>query len=165
MVDDIDNHVDVSRGKGVDGWRLALLLLQGFRTHVDEVHALLSERGHPGVRPSSGFALQAIGDGAGVSAMARRLGVSKQAASKTVAVLERQGYVARSTDPADGRRLLVVPTARGRELLALSVQAFDEVLQGWSARVGADAVQDLHDVLAQLVGGTPVRLDLAGWSG
>ena len=42
------------------GAQLALLLLGGFHSMVDEVFAGLDRRGHPGVRPVHEFALRAI---------------------------------------------------------------------------------------------------------
>ena len=67
------------------GFELPLLLFAGFRALIDDLHAELARRGHPDVRPAYGFAMQAIGaHGATASEVGRRLGVSKQAAGKTV---------------------------------------------------------------------------------
>src|SRR6202008_1175695 len=66
------------------GFELPLLLAAAFRTLIDRLHDQLAPRGHPDARPIHAFALQAIGpDGATVSELGRRLGVSKQAAAKT----------------------------------------------------------------------------------
>ena len=66
------------------GFELPLLLAAAFRTLIDGLHDQLAARGHPDARPIHAFALQAIGpDGATVSELGRRLGVSKQAAAKT----------------------------------------------------------------------------------
>ena len=81
MVDDTVNVVDDS-GKGFE---LPLLLLAGFRTLIDQLHAELAAQGHPDVRPAFGFAMQAIGfRGATSTEIGQRLGISKQAAGKTV---------------------------------------------------------------------------------
>jgi DNA-binding MarR family transcriptional regulator len=158
MVDDhdIDNSVDVQ------GWELALLLLGGFRTLVDETHALLAERGHPEARPAHGFALQAVGAGATASQVATRLGVSKQAAAKTIVRLEAQGYVTRTGDPDDARRRTVVATARGRDLLAASATAFDEVVARWRTQADVGA---LAGALRALDLPAASRLDLGAWVG
>lgn len=160
MVDDIDNAV-VDQ---VPAWETVLGLLGGFRCAIDEAHALLAERGHPDVRATHGFTLQAIGAGATASEIAARLGVSKQAAAKTVSALERQGYVARSTDPTDARRRTIVLTGRGLDLLTSSARAFEEVLAGWRARSGAGVVGDLARSLAALDLPSAPRLDLGAWS-
>src|SRR4051794_33509669 len=75
------------------GWQLPLLLFSGFRALIDDLHAELARQGHPDARPAHGFALQAIGpDGVTASDLGRRLGISKQAAGKTVDHLVRLGY-------------------------------------------------------------------------
>ena len=158
VVDDIDNSVDFQP------WSLPLLLLGGFRALVDDAHARLADQGHPDARPVHGFTLQAVGPGATASEVAARLGVSKQAAGKTLALLEQQGYVTRGTDPGDARRRTVVPTDRGRDLLARSAAAFADGVAGWEERVGADAVRDLHATLRRLDLAAATRLDLGSWS-
>ena len=78
------------------GFELPLLLAGAFRELIDNLHAELGKHGHGQARPLHGFALQAIGpDGATVSELGRRLGVTKQAAAKTAASLEQIGYIAR----------------------------------------------------------------------
>jgi DNA-binding MarR family transcriptional regulator len=148
------------------GADLALLLLAGFRSLVDELHARLAAEGHPGLRPSYGFALQAIGaEGATASELGRRLGVSKQAAGKTVVALERLGYVTRTEDGADARRTRVRLTKRGADVLARSAAIFDELRGEWAGRVGADRLRGIETSLVALTGEASLRLDTAGWFG
>lgn len=92
------------------GFLLPLLLLAGFRTLIDDLHAELARQGHPDLRPLHGFVLQAVGNGTTASELGQRLGVSKQAAGKTVDRLVALGYLERADDPADARRKLVRPT-------------------------------------------------------
>lgn len=163
MVDEtVDNHVDDLRGK--PAWQLLFGLLGAFRTLVDEANLVLAERGHPGVRPIHGFALQAVGPAATASEVAARLGVSKQAAAKTIAMLEQEGYVARSVDPHDARRKVVVPTALGRSMLVESVQAFEDVVDAWRARVGDRSVDQLVSAIDRLGVAGSAKLDLGTWS-
>src|SRR5690348_7176750 len=90
------------------GFELPLLLFAGFRALIDALHAEVAAQGHPYMRPAHGFAMQAIGlDGATASEMGRLLGVSKQAAGKTIDRLEQLGYAERAADARDGRRKLV----------------------------------------------------------
>src|ERR1700733_5960396 len=101
---------DVPGGGALDppGFELPLLLFGAFRGIIDQLHAELARQGHPDVRPAYGFAMQAIGlDGATASDLGRRLGITKQAAGKTVDRLVDLGYAERSDDPADGRRKVV----------------------------------------------------------
>src|SRR5260370_7689158 len=72
-------------GPDSPGFELPLLLFAGFRTIIDALHAELAAQGHPGMRPAHGFAMQAIGlDGATASEVAPLLGISHQAAGKTI---------------------------------------------------------------------------------
>ncbi len=112
------------------GYELPLLLIGAFRAVIDDLHLELAQRGHPDARPAHGFALQAVGSGASISELGRRLGVSKQAAAKTVAGLERLGYVARSADGRDARATRIERTARGDELLRLSAVIFERARGG-----------------------------------
>src|SRR5215472_3597864 len=110
---------------GHAGFELPLLLFAGFRAIIDELHAELARRGHPELRPAHGFAMQAIGIGGTTATEAgRRLGVSKQAAGKTIDRLAELGYVQRLDDTADRRRKLVRLTPRGIEALTLSAFIF-----------------------------------------
>ena len=150
------------------GFELPLLLAGAFRALVDDLHAELARRGHPAARPLHGFALQAIGpDGATVSEIGRRLGVSKQAAAKTVAGLERLGYALREDNPSDARAVLVRRGVAGEELLALSAEAFDRIRAAWVAELGRDRVARLEDDLDRLAGANGVAKfgDLPGWLG
>ncbi|HET6856487.1 MAG TPA: MarR family winged helix-turn-helix transcriptional regulator [Streptomyces sp.] len=151
---------------GGDGYELPLLLFAGFRTLIDQLHAELAEQGHPEVRPAHGFALQAVGrDGATAGEVGRRLGVSKQAAGKTVERLEALGYVERADDPQDGRRKLVRLTPRGVDVLRRSAAIFDRLRAEWTERLGADRVAALEGDLREMTGPTNFRLDAAGWLG
>jgi len=154
------------RPAGAPGYELPLLLLAGFRSVIDEAHAELAARGHPGLRPAHGFALQAIGTfGATAADVGRRLGVSKQAAGKTIDRLAELGYVTRVEEGSDRRRKLVRLTDRGREALAMSAQAFDRVRSRWAAQLGQDRVAGLETDLRAMAPGQPLRLDIPGWLG
>jgi DNA-binding MarR family transcriptional regulator len=146
------------------GYELPFLLFGGFRTLIDRLHAELARRGHPDVRPSYGFAMQAIGvQGATASEIGRRLGVSKQAAGKTVERLEALGYAERADDPDDARRKIVRLTAHGVDALTKSADIFDELRADWARTVGAERITALETDLRAVVGPAAYRLDAAGW--
>jgi DNA-binding MarR family transcriptional regulator len=148
------------------GYELPLLLLGAFRSLIDELHAELARRGHDLARPVHGFALQAIGpDGVTVSELGRRLGVSKQAAGKTVASLEDAGYVTRSRHPSDARAWNLIRTPRGIEMLVLSAEIFDQLRGRWVDELGSPRVQALETDLATVVRSTEPFTDLPGWLG
>ena len=146
------------------GYELPFLLFGGFRTLIDRLHAELARRGHPDVRPSYGFAMQAVGvQGATASEIGRRLGVSKQAAGKTVERLEALGYAERADDPADARRKIVRLTAHGVDALRKSAEIFDELRADWVRVVGEERIAALENDLRAVVGPAAYRLDAAGW--
>ncbi|MFF7336829.1 MarR family winged helix-turn-helix transcriptional regulator [Streptomyces sp. NPDC008163] len=146
------------------GFELPLLLFAGFRTVIDALHRELAEQGHPDMRPAYGYALQAVGiEGATASEIGRRLGVSKQAAGKTVDRLESLGYVERADDPADGRRKLVLLTARGVDVLRRSAEGFDRLRAEWVRVLGAERVRALEGDLRTMAPGGAFRLDVAAW--
>jgi DNA-binding MarR family transcriptional regulator len=160
--------LSISSSEAADGpgYELPLLLLTGFRSVIDEAHQQLAERGHPELRPAHGFALQAIGTfGATAADVGRRLGVSKQAAGKTIDRLTELGYVTRSTEAADRRRKLVRLTPRGSQALAMSAESFARVRTLWAAELSAGRLAALEADLRTMAAGQPFRLDLPGWLG
>jgi DNA-binding MarR family transcriptional regulator len=145
------------------GFELPLLLAGAFRATIDELHQRLAEQGHPQARPIHGFALQAIGtEGATVSELGRRLAVTKQAAAKTAASLERLGYVVRKPHPTDARAVQLHRSDRGNEFLALSASIFEELSVGWAERLGQERLDALENDLELIAGATRLG-DIPGW--
>ncbi|SCF10598.1 DNA-binding transcriptional regulator, MarR family [Micromonospora matsumotoense] len=148
------------------GFVLPLLLLAGFRSLIDDLHTELARQGHPDLRPAHGFVLQAVGvDGTTASELGHRLGVSKQAAGKTVDRLVALGYLERADDPADARRKLVRMTEKGVDGLRRSAVLFDALRERWVTRLGADRVAALEDDLRAVTPPDSFRLDVPGWFG
>lgn len=148
------------------GPQLALLLLGGYRQLVEAATDELARRGHHDVRPSHHYAMRAIDDGAdSASELGRRLGVSKQAALKTVAVLVERGWVVREDDPTDARRMRLRVTDLGHDVTATGEQVFDDLRRGWEEEIGADELAALEAQLTRLVGDAAVRPEAPGWAG
>jgi DNA-binding MarR family transcriptional regulator len=146
------------------GADLALLLLGGFRSLVDAAVVELALRGYQDVRPVHDFAIRAIAAGAdNASELGRRMSVSKQAAAKTIAVLQERGYVARDTDPRHARRMRLQVTPLGFEVLRQGEAIFDELRDQWERQIGTAHLENLETHLAELVGTPPVRFDTPGW--
>ncbi|MFF0740811.1 MarR family winged helix-turn-helix transcriptional regulator [Streptomyces sp. NPDC004111] len=147
------------------GHELPLLLVAGFRTLIDRLHAELATQGHPDVRPAHGFAMQAIGPaGATASELGRRLGVSKQAAGKTADRLIALGYATAAPDPADARRKVLRLTPHGIDALTRSAAIFAALRAEWAHTLGPDRVRDLEDMLRTVVPPADrFQLDTASW--
>ena len=148
------------------GFELPMLLFAGFRSIIDELHAELARQGHPDMRPMHGFVFQAIGPGGTTAAqLARRLGVSKQAAGKTIDHLERLGYLERAPDPADARRKAVRLTGRAFDALDRSARLFDGLRARWAEVIGKDRLRALEADLREVTSSQGFRLDIPGWFG
>lgn len=146
------------------GANLALLLLGGFRTLVDAAIVELARCGYEDVRPVHDFAMRAIAAGTdNASELGRHLSVSKQAAAKTIAVLQERGYVARDVDPLDARRKRLQVTALGFDVLRQGEAIFDELRDQWERQIGSAQLESLETHLAALVGALPQRFDTPGW--
>ncbi len=146
------------------GADLALLLLAGFRTLADQATAELAHRGYEDVRPVHDFALRAIISGAdSASELGRRMSVTKQAAAKTLTVLEERRYVTREPDPTDRRRTRIRVTDRGLAMLQAGETIFDELREQWEQQVGTASLSSLEETLRELLGDKTIRLDSPGW--
>lgn len=146
------------------GANLALLMLGGFRSLVDAATIELAARGYEDVRPLHDFALRAIAAGAdSASELGRRMSVTKQAAARTVTVLEERGYVERKPDPTDARRMRLQVSERGSALLTEGEQIFDDLRAQWQQQIGAAKLAELESLLTELIGSQPVRFDTPGW--
>jgi DNA-binding MarR family transcriptional regulator len=147
------------------GYELPLLLFGGFRVLIDRLHEELARQGHADARPAHGFALQAIGtSGVTAAELGRRLGVSKQAAGKTVDRLVRLGYVERAASDRDARAKVVRMTPLGLDLLNRSAVIFDKLRAEWVATLGEERVGSLEETL-RVVAPPGIRVDALGWLG
>jgi len=143
------------------GADLALLLLGGFRALADAASAELAERGYEKIRPVHDFAIRTIDAGADTaSELGRQLGVSKQAAAKTISFLEQRSYVSGEVDPRDSRRRRFTVTDKGHALLRTGEQVFDELREQWAQRIGATELERLEEALSDLGIRIPTHFNL-----
>lgn len=140
------------------------LLMRAFRSLVDAVHEHLADHGFPGVRATHGFALQAIGTGCTSVDLAGRLGVSKQAATKTAQSLESLGLIERRQNQHDRRERVITVSARGHRLLELSADRFRHEISQWRAAAGDDAVATTLATLTIVSAGGRSDTDLSDWA-
>ncbi|MFC0624299.1 MarR family winged helix-turn-helix transcriptional regulator [Kribbella deserti] len=130
------------------GWGLA-----------DEVQRRLDAEGFADSRFADGVVFQHLVDGPlAIGVLAERLGVSQQAASKSVADLQRRGYLAREADPADARARLVALTDRGHAIIAAAREHRAAIDAELVVALGADRVASTRAALADIVnhlGATP----------
>lgn len=145
------------------GPELALLLLGGFRKLTDAAIAELGRRGYEDVRPVHAFTMRAIVAGAtNASELGRRLSVTKQAAAKTIAVLEERGYVVHET-PTNGGRAHLRVTDEGAKMLRTGESIFNDLRRNWEQTIGVAQLERFESLLTTLVGPSAIRSDTTGW--
>ena len=96
-----------------------------------------------------------------IGALAERLDVTQQAASKSVADLERRGYVTRMPDPDDARARLVALTERGQAAIEAARRHRAALVAELGEQLGPRRVEAagrlLDDVVAALGADAAVR--------
>lgn len=144
-----------SRDLPSDRLAIGQLLVRLLREFRAEVSAPAQARGYGDVRLPH---LQIFGnvgvDGVRLTELAGRAQLSLASTSELVSDLEKLGYLERRRDPSDGRAKLIVPTARGRRLLADAGDRVAEIERRWAEVLGpgefarmCEAMQRLLDVL------------------
>lgn len=124
---------------------LAVSLREAFVALNDIALARLAERGHAEVRAAHAPVFQYLDDtGTTVSTLAARAQITKQAMAELVQHLEGRGYLRREPDPDDRRAKLVLPTARGREVVAIAQDLVPELEDRLTAALGAERWEALH---------------------
>jgi DNA-binding MarR family transcriptional regulator len=90
-------------------------------------------------------------DGAALSDVIADTGVSKQRASQLVDTLVIRGYVERTVDPDDRRRVLLTLTERGRAASEVVFATVEQIDARLVAVVGAERMAHTKETLAALV--------------
>ena len=142
---------DLSLAAQFAGWAMA-----------DEIQRRIAGDGFADIRFADGFVFQHLVGGAiTIGVLAERLGVTQQAASKSVADLERRGYVQRTADPDDARARRVALTPRGEGAIAAAREHRAALATELAERLGERRVEAarrlLLDVIADLGGEPAVR--------
>jgi DNA-binding MarR family transcriptional regulator len=78
------------------------------------------------------------------------LGVSKQAVSQAIDILVNRGYVDRSPDPSDRRRITLELTERGHQVVAAVWRGTETIDRQLAARVSPEAVEAMRSGLMAL---------------
>jgi len=127
-----------------------LLLFIPYRAMEQRIFAALAAAGHD-ITPAQARVFQRIAPGGSrTTDLAEQAGVTKQTAGFLVEQLERQGYVERVPDPADGRARLVRVAPRGVESVAYSAKVIAEIEAEWRAHLGDERMARLRSDLAAL---------------
>jgi DNA-binding MarR family transcriptional regulator len=132
---------------------VGVLLREALAAVNDTVIVRLAEQGHGVVRPAHGAVFQYLDDtGTTVSLLAERAQMTKQAMAELVRHLERYGYVERVPHHTDRRAKLVLPTERGREVMAIAQRLAPELEDRLRRLLGPDRFASLRKDLQAIPG-------------
>jgi DNA-binding MarR family transcriptional regulator len=121
-------------------------------TYAVAVRAPLAESGFDDLPRDGVYTISAIAAGdISPADLGHRLGVSKQAVSQLLDVLVLRGYVRRSIDRVDRRRMHLSLTDRGTEAAAVSRAAIDRVERRIAETVGDERVLHTRETLEALI--------------
>ena len=132
---------------------LPVLLAEARKTYGRAIYAAFAAEGFDDI-PKLGSRLLGgmLRFGSKPDDIAKDFGISKQAASKLVDALVVRGYLDRSVDPDDRRRMKLALTERGEAAAKASWTATDRVDREFERAVGAKAVAQMRETLGALVG-------------
>jgi DNA-binding MarR family transcriptional regulator len=131
---------------------LATLMRAARNTYAIAVRAPLTKSGFDDLPRDGVYTISAISAGAiSPSDLGGRLGVSKQAVSQLLDSLVLRGYVERSVDSVDRRRMRLDLTDRGREVSAVCRRAIDRVERRIAETVGEECVLHTRQTLEALI--------------
>jgi len=123
-----------------------------FRRLGEALHA----RDWQGLRQSHFRVLACVPqDGASVTEVAERVGVTKQACGQLVTPLVEAGHLWVEPSPTDGRVRVLRRTPSGDRLYAEVRGRVAEVEDAWAAQVGRERYDAFREVLAELALGDP----------
>jgi DNA-binding MarR family transcriptional regulator len=139
---------------------LGILLALGYQGFVGRLHEDLATRGYDDLARSDGYVFRALADEPlTTSALASRLGVTKQGAGQIVDDMTRRGYLTSRPHPRDARARLQELSERGRGALAAARSFHRRYERALVREHGADAVTVLRTLLSEMAPPTADSVD------
>jgi DNA-binding MarR family transcriptional regulator len=144
--------------------QLAAIPMPALLRHARTAYGLamrkaLEDAGYDDIPKNGLYVIGGLALGAGdvpLAVLIRDLRISKQAAGQLVDTLVTRGYLARTVDEQDRRRLVVTLTDRGRAAAATQTAARERVDAELLAKVGPECAKQTRIALAALT-------EMAGW--
>jgi DNA-binding MarR family transcriptional regulator len=131
---------------------LLRLLLRMTQSMTNETVARMNARGIVGMQPAYPRLLGNLDtDGTRLSALARRMGVTRQATAQLVTEIEKNGFVARRPDPDDGRGIIVLFTEKGRHALATAVDVMTGIEADYVKVIGGEGMANIKRMLKAIL--------------
>jgi DNA-binding MarR family transcriptional regulator len=130
------------------------LLRHARTTYGKAMRQALAAAGYDDVPRNGMYVIGGLALGANtvpLSVLIKELGVSKQGAGQLVDILVLRGYLKRTEDAEDRRRLNIVLTKRGRAAAAIQATAREKIDAELIARAGQENVLRTRRTLAALI--------------
>jgi len=141
-----------SNNESYDDVPLSALLQSARTTYTHAVDSAQSRIGCDDLPPTGSYIISAMHwSGASLESVIQWMGVTKQAVSQAVDTLVVRGYLERSRDPSDRRKVNLTLTARGREAGKAARSAIEKVDRELLARIGTRKVADARETLVTLL--------------
>ncbi len=90
-------------------------------------------------------------EGTTITALAARMGTSRQAVSQLARAIEQAGLVERAPHPVDGRSVVVRHTEAGRQILLDALDSMSAIEEEYATRAGAAETAKLKRLLEHLL--------------
>ncbi|HLN42303.1 MAG TPA: MarR family transcriptional regulator [Acidimicrobiales bacterium] len=137
-----------------DDWPTPALLRRARDVYRASIRKALDEAGCDDMPRNGAYVIGGMArTGTPLSELIKQMGVSKQAAGQLVDTLVTRGYLDRTVDPDDRRRLTITLTERGQSAAAVVKATVDRVDARLVARVGAQSFANAMATLASLIEG------------
>ncbi|NKZ03087.1 MarR family winged helix-turn-helix transcriptional regulator [Actinomadura latina] len=131
---------------------LSLLALFAGWAMADRIQRRLAAEGFADLRFNDGVVIQHVVAGPlSITALAERMGVTQQAASKAVADLEARGVLARRRSAEDARAKLLHLTEHGQAAVRAARTLRAELDAELAARFGAERIAETRGLLAEIL--------------
>jgi len=131
---------------------LSALLQAARRTYTHAVDVALSQAGCDDLPATGAHLISAMHwSGASLEAVIQWMGATKQAVGQAVDTLADRGYLERTHDPSDRRKVHLILSERGREAGRAARSAVERVDRELLARVGVRKVSVARTTLITLL--------------
>jgi DNA-binding MarR family transcriptional regulator len=131
------------------------LLRHARTTYGSAMRQALAEAGYDDVPKNGMYVIGGMALETGplpLGQLIEELGISKQSASQLVDTLVTRGYLQRSEDPSDRRKLTIMLTERGKDAAATQASAGKKIDAALAECVGDDNILRTRRTLAALIG-------------
>jgi DNA-binding MarR family transcriptional regulator len=136
----------------------AILVVGANRLVADRLNAAVAQAGIADMRAPFGFVIRALAEAPlELTALADRLGVTKQAAIKVVDEMEARGFLNRQPHPSDRRAKHLTLTAKGRAVREAALAESHRMEAELRAALGDADVEAFRRVLGEFGVGARAR--------